>query len=156
MLSQETKVEANEHIHDMLIAESFLYYDQCGEVLNLVEAPFENTEISLQYALVLQIIKIGSNHEAKNMQRQSNIKIGPVKKVFIEVFSHGFYDSMVAYMVIFVSSNCVSLLHYGYRFQLYSQSYFIISLSILISQDWTQVSHSKQLFYWLYWTYHIT
>jgi hypothetical protein len=92
----------------------------------------------------------------KNMQRQSNIQLGPVKKFFIEVFSHVFYDPMAAYMEIFVSSNFVSLLHCGYQFQLYSQPYFILSLSILIFQDQTQVSHSKQLFDWLYWTYHIT
>jgi hypothetical protein len=61
MLSQETKVEVNEQIPDLFLAESILIADQHEDMLNPVEAPLESSEINLQRFSVFQTNEIATD-----------------------------------------------------------------------------------------------
>lgn len=71
---------------------------------------FQNIKNRLQQPSVLQTNEIENNHEAENMQRQSNFQLKQQEKVFL----YYFYDLVADYLKSSISADVKSFLFSGY------------------------------------------
>jgi hypothetical protein len=87
-----------------------------------VENLCKEREINLQQYSFLQNNETGSSSKEEDFQRQSNFQLKQKKEVFIEVFSHVFYDPVAAHLESFISSRYALLFSYEYGFWFYDDS----------------------------------